>query len=187
MKKFELVLKNEKTKYYSTISWIIIGSNIICLVLLSASGRFEKWGYLVAAVLTLFSIWVSRYFIIAVQQSVFYPPFFILILGWLNTSYWWVSGVNLIFLLLDTIARRELVAKFFPDKIIYPSWPVKTIKWEELNNLVLKDGLLTIDFKNNKLLQQEIINDENDYGINEKEFNAFCREMINIKVYKPTN
>jgi hypothetical protein len=187
MKKFELVLKNEKVKFYRTISWIIISSNIICLVLLSASDRFEKWGYLFAAVLTFFSIWVSRYFKIAEQQSTFYAPFFLLILAWLNTAYWWVSGVNLIFLLLDTIARRELVVKFFPDKIIYPSWPVKTIKWEELNNLVLKDGLLTIDFKNNKLLQYEIINDENDLDINEKEFNAFCREMININVYKPAN
>ncbi len=187
MKKFELALKNEKVKFYRTISWIIISSNIICLILLSASGRFEKWGYLFAAVLTFFSIWVSRYFKIAGQQSSFYAPFFILILTWLNTASWWVSVVNLFFLALDTIARRELVVKIFCDKIIYPSWPEKTIKWEELNNLVLKDGLLTIDFKNNKLLQQEIINDENDYGINEKEFNAFCREMINIKVYKPTN
>lgn len=187
MKKFELALKNEKEKFYRTISWIIISSNVICLVLLSASGNFEKWGYLVVAGLTFFSIWVSKHFKIAGQQSTFYAPFFILIILWISTACWWMSVINLVFLVLDTIARRKLVVKIFPDKIIYPSWPEKTIKWEELNNLVLKDSLLTIDFKNNKLLQQEIINGENEYDINEKEFNAFCKEMINIKVYKPAN
>ncbi len=51
----------------------------------------------------------------------------------------------------------------------------KVYKWQELNNVILKDDLLTLDFKNNKLLQ---------LGVEEKEnfdivkFNEFCGTRI---------
>ncbi|HXL55247.1 MAG TPA: hypothetical protein VN958_03255, partial [Chitinophagaceae bacterium] len=45
--------------------------------------------------------------------------------------------------------------------------------WNFINNVVLKDGLLTIDCKNNKLFQKEI--EEEVSPILESEFNEFCR------------
>lgn len=48
--------------------------------------------------------------------------------------------------------------------------------WSEFNNIVLKDNLLTLDFKNNKLLQLAII--ENDTSVDENIFNTFCSELI---------
>jgi hypothetical protein len=51
------------------------------------------------------------------------------------------------------------------------------VSWDEVNNVILKDGLLTIDFKNNKLFQHIILNSEED--ISEKEFNEFCRQQLN--------
>jgi hypothetical protein len=51
----------------------------------------------------------------------------------------------------------------------------RIIEWNELTNLIKKHDLLTIDFKNNKLLQVQIINDDE---INENEFNRFCRDQL---------
>ena len=48
--------------------------------------------------------------------------------------------------------------------------------WSEFNNIVLKDNLLTLDFKNNKLLQLTII--ENDISVDENMFNTFCSGLI---------
>lgn len=48
----------------------------------------------------------------------------------------------------------------------------KAIQWKELSNVVLKDRILTLDYKNDHLLQQEIA--EESYAIDEKEFNQFC-------------
>jgi hypothetical protein len=42
---------------------------------------------------------------------------------------------------------------------------------------MIKDGLLTIDFKNNRIIQQQIANISS--GIDEKEFNDFCRQQLN--------
>ena len=53
------------------------------------------------------------------------------------------------------------------------------ISWHELDNVVLKDNLLTIDYKNNKIMQFEIIDDKNP--VDEKTFNLYCAEKINFK------
>ncbi len=45
-------------------------------------------------------------------------------------------------------------------------------KWSEISNVVLKDNLLTLDFKNNKLIQVAV--DEKHTTTNEQEFDEFC-------------
>jgi hypothetical protein len=47
--------------------------------------------------------------------------------------------------------------------------------WESFTNIVLKDNLLTIDFKNNKLLQLTI---EENTAANEKQFNHYCTVQL---------
>ena len=58
----------------------------------------------------------------------------------------------------------------------------KTIQWKELNQVLIKDDILTIDFKNNKLIQQYTDDEEDeDYEAGEEEFNAYCRNRIGFK------
>lgn len=50
--------------------------------------------------------------------------------------------------------------------------------WDEFNQVILKDELLSLDFKNNKLLQLPV-----SYplqAVNEDEFNNFCQGFISI-------
>lgn len=49
-------------------------------------------------------------------------------------------------------------------------------EWGELNNIILKDNLITFDFKNNKLLQLNIT----ENNIDENSFNTFCSGFIGI-------
>jgi len=54
----------------------------------------------------------------------------------------------------------------------------KTIcSWAEFSNIVLKDNLLTLDFKNNKLIQVSMVEDQTP--VDEHEFNEFCKRFIN--------
>jgi len=50
--------------------------------------------------------------------------------------------------------------------------------WSEFNNIILKDDLLTLDFKDNKLLQLNIEADET--LTDESSFNNFCSRFIGI-------
>ncbi|MER3498420.1 MAG: hypothetical protein C4308_07190 [Chitinophagaceae bacterium] len=50
----------------------------------------------------------------------------------------------------------------------------RVVQWNELSNVLKKHDLLTLDFRNNKLLQVEVTNGE----IKETEFNLFCRQQL---------
>ena len=49
-------------------------------------------------------------------------------------------------------------------------------EWDEFNNIILKDNLLTLDFKTNKLLQLNIVENK----VDENTFNTFCSGFIGI-------
>jgi len=60
-----------------------------------------------------------------------------------------------------------VIKKMFGDEVFV---------WSQFNNIILKDGLLTFDFADNKLLQ--LIVDEDETEVEEKLFNSFCREQL---------
>lgn len=63
------------------------------------------------------------------------------------------------------------------DGIVFNSLPAKSYPWGDINNILLKENMLTIDYRNNKIFQKEIETDVSDAL--EKEFNAYCRERLN--------
>jgi len=65
---------------------------------------------------------------------------------------------------------------FSEDEITFNGFQKKILKWDEVNNALIKDGLITIDQKNNKLLQKEI--EGYVTAAIEKEFNDFCHRCI---------
>ena len=52
----------------------------------------------------------------------------------------------------------------------------KGYSWQEFSNIILKDNLLTIDFKNNTIFQVEV--DSTAAGINEDALNLFCNGCL---------
>ena len=98
-------------------------------------------------------------------------------MGWISIENYWVAGITFLFGFLSAMNNRKFTVFFSTAQIDYPSVPKKEIKWTELNTVMLKDNLLTIDFKSNRLIQQSI--DENLNIVNEKEFNDFCRQQLN--------
>lgn len=48
--------------------------------------------------------------------------------------------------------------------------------WDEFNNVILKDNLLTLDFKDNNLWQLNILDGDNN--IDEGSFNNFCSKYV---------
>lgn len=107
--------------------------------------------------------------------------FSIAVIGWLTlfgVSKW--AGVIALFYLIAAFLERQVK---FPEEIgvdtsgiTFNSFPKKSHKWNEVNNLLLKDNIITIDYKNNKIYQKEIESDVDDEI--EKEFNQFCSEQI---------
>lgn len=107
------------------------------------------------------------------------PAFYIAALGWLYPGQGNIF-VALLYIaagLLEKKAKTPQQAQFSAGGIAISGFPEKKLEWNAMANVVLKDNLLTLDYKNNKLFQAEI-----PYNISaeeEKAFNAFCIAQLN--------
>lgn len=178
MKKYELVLKNEKIKSYSRISWLIIILNFLFFAILAAAEFSDKISYSFFAATLMIVMFLYDVMMKRKDSSQINPGFYFIIpiIAFLLLGFYWFAIIDIILLSLHIITRRKIAVMLYEEYIIYPSFPNKWIQWPSLHNLMLKDGLLTIDFENNKLIQHEI--DDSKAEINEKEFNIFCREQL---------
>lgn len=77
--------------------------------------------------------------------------------------------------ILYKLSLQKLQFIFTGEKVVKINFPKKEFAWNELNNVILKDRILTLDFKNNKLLQAEI---EKSQDVNEVEFNSFAQSHL---------
>lgn len=177
-----LILKNEKLKSYSSISLLLVIFNMLGFVFL----LFSNGEKIMANLLLLISIAITAaYSFIAInnkRKNIDTPVqwhriiFLFCSLVWILESYWWLSIVLVFFVLFDMLAHRKLEVKISETRTLLPSLIKKEVGWNELNNLVLKDDLLTIDFKNNKLFQHLILTSEVE--TDELKFNQFCHQCI---------
>ena len=179
MKKYEIVLQNKKAKIYSTISWLIIALNLIVFLYLAIAKLAEQVKYPLLGAASLALIFIF-YFIVRRRKEnenrQFIIAFILIVLTWIMMGFYLPAAINLVLFFFQDITRRKLEILVAVEKITYPSFPKRTILWNELSNLILKDGLLTIDFKNNKIIQQLI--EMTEQPVNEKEFNDFCHEQL---------
>jgi predicted membrane protein len=180
MQSFEIILKNERSRLYDRLALFIFILNAvgICLVFyLNYSSISQKdTGQITALALFIFLsvLWgssrnyIKKYLFVFASVSTG--------LYWLLMGFWWIGLILLLLSLFYTLSKKDYKVKVNSDNISYPSFPKRLINWNELNNAVLKDGLLTIDFKNNRIIQHYI--DTRRKMIDQKEFNEFCTQQL---------
>ena len=98
-------------------------------------------------------------------------------LGWffVQNGKW----IGIIFLLAATLEKQAKFPQeiaFDNDEIVFNTFPKKKYRWTDFNNIIIKDGIITIDFKNNKLLQKEI--QSGSTVQDEQDFNEFCANRL---------
>jgi hypothetical protein len=177
MKQFELVLKNEKETSYKRISILLLVLNLVGLLFITYLNDFKSWFPLIIAAIAILATSSSFYFRNKNEKAILPGAFFLLSFAWIVAGYWVIGVFNILFMMLHLAALQKPIVSINEKHVIYPSFPKKKIDWQELSNLILKDGLLTIDFKNNRIIQQQIANISST--IDEKEFNDFCRQQLN--------
>jgi hypothetical protein len=177
MQKFELEIKNERIKAYRTITLLIVVLNILVFIFLLFNPAKRTSALTSLIFIFLYSLY--RFYIARKKQHGFYFDewiFFLLMILWTDAIL--VSIINMVLFLLYTISVQKSIYEFDPSAIKQKNFPWKKYQWSKLSNVILKDNLLTIDFKNNKLIQAEITNDD----INEKEFNEFAKEQLDLLI-----
>lgn len=88
----------------------------------------------------------------------------------------WMAILYAIAALLEKQVKFPQEIGFSKEEIAFNSFPKKKVDWDEINNVVIKDGLITVDYKTNKLFQKEI-NEDVSPEI-ELEFNDYCKTVL---------
>lgn len=100
-------------------------------------------------------------------------------IGWIGlTRAPWVGAFYFLLAFLEAQTKRPLEIGFDQDHIIFNTLFKRRFDWSAFNNIVLRDGLLTMDFKDDRLLQKEVADDEDEDDVEEEEFNAWCRDRL---------
>lgn len=108
--------------------------------------RGGQWIALLIAAIALFFSSVSWYFSL-------------LILLYAAMIKWLITDTQIV------IGEKEIM--------IRQNYRVKQYSWSAFNNIILKDGLLTLDYANNTI-RSFIVDDQRD----EIKFNAFCSQQL---------
>jgi uncharacterized membrane protein YdbT with pleckstrin-like domain len=93
--------------------------------------------------------------------------------------YAWAGLVFLAMAAIESRALRPQEIGFAEDHIEMTGGTKKRIEWSSLTNVILKDGVLTMDYRDNRLFQKEVDDmDDEEYEGSEDEFNGFCRTQL---------
>lgn len=179
MDRYILFIKNEKTKNYRLISQLIVFFNLLAFVFILLQNelaiRDNIWLFfsiIVTAFYTFFAV-VERIKKKSMPDFWHRSVLLYCAIAWSRTETWWIAILIIFFIGLDYLALKKQVVRISDKRISVPAFLDKKVEWKDLNNIILKDGLLTVDFKNNILFQHLILN--SDWDIEEKDFNEYCR------------
>ena len=79
---------------------------------------------------------------------------------------------------IERLAKRPDQWGFAKEAVERMTIPKKSYEWVDIENVMIRDNLITIDFRNNKILQKEL-----DSPVDkplEREFNDFCKEQLHF-------
>jgi hypothetical protein len=128
----------------------------------------------------LIGILVYNYFQARQGKKVLYNRAYIVTaLLWVTMPYMqWLIFPFAALAILEHQVKSPLEIGFSESQVVLNSLFKKKYHWSQLSNVVLKDGLLTMDFINNRILQREVEEDDEEDDASEEEFNQFCREQL---------
>ena len=108
---------------------------------------------------------------------------FIAALGWfLLPIYAKAKLIGWMYALMAVIERYVKYPdewSFSKENVVHHVFPRKVYEWVEIDNVMIRDNLFTMDFMNNKIIQKEL-DTPVDKSL-EEEFNAYCKEQLHFR------
>jgi hypothetical protein len=174
-KTYDYVIVLKKANNYRAYDWM---SRLLLLITLLATTYYSvisNDGHRVAGGVAAFLIlaaWIFGHFTKRYRWGLF-----IAFIIWIYLFNQWVIGILYSLAgILETQVKFKQEIGFDEEGLAFNSFPKKTYKWHEVNNVILKDNLLTIDLYNNRIIQKELQDDSTPEM--EKEFNEFCKSHV---------
>ena len=176
---YVVVLKNNNRPVMEKTGWMLSFMSLLPISILIYQDRGSFMAYLLLFVVV--ALMISLY----IDKRKHKRPQFLSLLLCIGVGLISVSGNFIlgILYLIAGISERFLSSNveigFSDQQIVRKGITTKTYAWSELNNVMIKDDLLTMDFKNNTLFQAYTDDeDDEEYDVEDEEFNEYCRERL---------
>ncbi len=190
-KTYDYLVVLKKTATYHIIDWV---SQLLLLLAVASFGYFVYKQFLfdnissilgakreslllfIALVIIAWWLYCKRK---KAQNDIPYYRFALMFSAWgwyIQTDHFQIATFYLVAAILEKPVKLLPEVAFDHEEIAFNSFPKKVYLWKDVANVVLKDGLLTIDLKNNKLIQKEVDADISDSD--EQDFNDFCKDRL---------
>ncbi|MEO7049510.1 MAG: hypothetical protein ABI091_29680 [Ferruginibacter sp.] len=185
MVNYSFEIPNEKAKIYRIITMLMLLINLVAFVFVVSKSWLDliKWIAIAGGIVNIIAVIISYKKEASVKKGKagFYAiekAFIFSALCWALIGNFFASGLLLLFAVFGFYTNRKFIIQFSEEGISYPSFPPKIFLWKDVEQALLKDDILTIDLKDNRLLQFSI-DKKLCTVVDEDEFNKFCsRQMI---------
>ncbi len=182
---YVISLKRPSYKAVNIVSQLLLLIFLIAFfyyILLSGFAGRQYWLGIIP--LLIGGLWLYGYIRKANPEFVIYYRLELMIaaMGWFFIPVFaWTFLLGFAYALM-AVAERYIK---FPDeigfnkeKVVRNTFPSKTYEWYEIDNVLIRDNLFTLDLRNNKIIQktlEEPITPELEY-----EFNQYCQNQLHF-------
>lgn len=177
---FVITTKRPSYRYIDWTGQLMIFIAIIELGTGLAEWTNQKWTILVSIVFMLLFWGYNRFNKQNTHQPYYRTSLFVaaIALYYLAGYPVWLAVLYVAAGIAEGLAKFPEEIGFNNDQVVFNTLPKKVYNWNEFSNILIKDGVITIDFKNNRLFQKDL--QEPVYASLEKEFNAYAQEQLRI-------
>lgn len=172
-----VTLKKTDSKLFDYISQLMLLFAIAFFIFsgINTEKNTALFYFLISFLLLITWIYVK---LLRKESTSFRLPLLIAVIGWLfHIEYHLLIAVlYMLAYAFEKQVKRPIEIGVDKSGVSLNNFPIKKHDWRSLNNVVIKDGLITIDYKNNKLFQKELESDVSPEL--EKEFNEFCSSQL---------
>ncbi|HVM88133.1 MAG TPA: hypothetical protein VMT76_08075 [Puia sp.] len=182
---YVVVLKKRSDRQIDFISIFLCVLSIAAFIFNQViSARFNFFFTLVSIIITAGVLY--NLFFLRDKSPRFKYLLFLAGISWIIMPYLqWVSVALFFLAFLEYQAKHPLEVGFSNDEILINTFIKRRFTWNDFHNIILKDGLLTLDFKNNMLFQKETMDDD-EPDAEEDEFNSYCKIQLIKAKQQPT-
>ena len=185
---YVVTLKNKQTRNLDILGFLLSAVSVLFFIQEMLRAASVGLAYLLGSIFIIGVLIWNVYHSIKKGQKVYYSrAMLIAALVWMKMPYFqWLTFLFIILALLEYQAKYAVEIGFSEKEIVINTLLKKRYRWSEFSNIVLKDGLLTLDFNNNRVWQREVEDDEED-DTSEEEFNDFCSARLRASRTEPAS
>jgi hypothetical protein len=177
---YVVTLKRENARKTDLVSFLLLIFSLLAFSLVQLKGGLNLF-LCFSTLIILTGLLINLNSLRKHKEMQFRNWLFVAGIFWIGMPYLqWLILPFFIFALMEAQAKYPLEIGFYSEGVVLNSLFKKKFSWNSLQSVMLKDGLLTLDFISNKLIQKEVLDDD-DPDASEDEFNDYCRsKLVNL-------